>query len=562
MEELFNNRYRKELLIGRGAFSEVWKVTDVLTGVTQALKIYSPSAAMDDDGIEMMIHEFALMANVNHQNLLHPLSFDICDSRPYLVLPFCKNGNINKRIGKFSEKEAWELLRDASNALAYLHALEPPIIHQDIKPANILISDIGSYMLTDFGVSTKAKSTLSRISTEDKSRLSAGTLSYMAPEKFSSNNLPIMANDIFSLGSTVYEMLTGYLPFGNEGGLLQKMGADIPELQGDYSADLKAVLKECLAKEPWDRPSAKDLAKFATNILEGKPNAFRTEDLIPHPLQTTPQAMSEPVIEPELAIEPTPIIEPAPILEPVIEPQPTPVPEPVIEREPTPEPVIEQEPVLNDYTDKGNNGKRFFFMAAIFVVLLCAGVSAWWLLGKNSSVDKPALEKETPSVSTGLDSITAEPAVDYSAESADAVLANQNEKQTNTDTEVKNEREERKDESGSVTANVVEEKFAATSQNNRDKSKENSDNDLPEKRQKTHGGSLSYGSWTGSVSDGKPVGIGTLTVSSPHVILCNNGSRLNTEPGDKITNAEFNDNGILYQGTWVKSNGESKTILP
>ena len=166
MEELFNNRYRKELLIGRGAFSEVWKVTDVLTGVTQALKIYSPSAAMDDDGIEMMKHEFALMANVNHQNLLHPLSFDICDNRPFLVLPFCKNGNINRRVGKFTEKEAWELLRDTANALAYLHAKEPPIIHQDIKPANILISDDGSYMLTDFGVSTKAKSTLSRISIE------------------------------------------------------------------------------------------------------------------------------------------------------------------------------------------------------------------------------------------------------------------------------------------------------------------------------------------------------------------------------------------------------------
>ena len=439
MEELFNNRYRKELLIGRGAFSEVWKVTDVLTGVTQALKIYSPSAAMDDDGIEMMKHEFALMANVNHQNLLHPLSFDICDNRPFLVLPFCKNGNINRRVGKFTEKEAWELLRDTANALAYLHAKEPPIIHQDIKPANILISDDGSYMLTDFGVSTKAKSTLSRISIEDKSRLSAGTLSYMAPEKFSSNNLPIMANDIFSLGSTVYEMLTGYLPFGNEGGLLQKMGADIPELQGDYSVELKDVLKECLAKEPWDRPSAKDIAKFADNILEGKPNTFRTEDLIPHPQrkeQTEPEPVlqsqptpepqptpqSQPTIEPEPVLqsqpipepEPTPQSQPTPEPEPVPqsqtapEPQPTPQSQTAPEPQPTPQPIPQQIPeqqpnseaesdVIDNSYIPDNKGKKSVIIA-VLVLLIGVGAATWWFFGKNnSSNDKLSIEN-TPSV--------------------------------------------------------------------------------------------------------------------------------------------------------------------
>ena len=228
-EELFDGRYEKEKLLGQGAFSEVWKVKDSQTGVALALKIYNPSMGMDEDGIEMLTHEFALMVNASHKNLLRPLFYASCDNHPYLILPFCQRGNIGNMVGNMSEEEAWKLIRDASSALAYLHAMNPPILHQDIKPANILLSDNGDYMLTDFGVSTQARQSLSRVSNQDMTLLSAGTISYMAPERFSRNNLPIMANDIYSLGSTVFEMLSGDLPFGNDGGLLQKKGAEIPE---------------------------------------------------------------------------------------------------------------------------------------------------------------------------------------------------------------------------------------------------------------------------------------------------------------------------------------------
>ena len=234
-EELFDGRYEKEKLLGQGAFSEVWKVKDSQTGVALALKIYNPSMGMDEDGIEMLTHEFALMVNASHKNLLRPLFYASCDNHPYLILPFCQRGNIGNMVGNMSEEEAWKLIRDASSALAYLHAMNPPILHQDIKPANILLSDNGDYMLTDFGVSTQARQSLSRVSNQDMTLLSAGTISYMAPERFSRNNLPIMANDIYSLGSTVFEMLSGDLPFGNDGGLLQKKGAEIPEVPGDFS---------------------------------------------------------------------------------------------------------------------------------------------------------------------------------------------------------------------------------------------------------------------------------------------------------------------------------------
>lgn len=265
--EIFDGRYEQEELLGRGAFSEVWKVKDIQTGVTLALKIYNPATGIDEDGKEILTHEFALMVNANHKNLLRPLFFAICGDRPYLILPFCERGNIGKMVGKMNEEEAWKLLRDASSALAYLHGMNPPVLHQDIKPANILLNDNGDYMLTDFGVSTQVKQSLSRVSNQDMALLSAGTISYMAPERFSRNNLPVMANDIYSLGSTIYELISGMLPFGNDGGLLQRKGAEIPELSGDFSPLLKKTLDDCLQEEPWQRPSAELLEETAIRAI-------------------------------------------------------------------------------------------------------------------------------------------------------------------------------------------------------------------------------------------------------------------------------------------------------
>ena len=264
---IFDQRYEQELLLGRGAFSEVWKVKDIQTGVTLALKIYNPTTGIDEDGKDMLTHEFALMVNANHKNLLRPLFFAVSGDRPYLILPFCERGNIGKMVGSMGEEEAWKLLRDCASALAYLHAMNPPVLHQDIKPANILLNDNGDYMLTDFGVSTQVKQSLSRVSHQDMALLSAGTISYMAPERFSRNNLPVMANDIYSLGSTVFELISGMLPFGNDGGLLQRKGAEIPELPGDFSPLLKKTLDNCLQEEPWQRPTAEQLEEIATRAI-------------------------------------------------------------------------------------------------------------------------------------------------------------------------------------------------------------------------------------------------------------------------------------------------------
>ena len=267
--ELFDNRYELLDLIGRGSFSEVWKVLDTETNVIQALKIYSPEKGISNDGIEMLKHEYALLNDATHPNLLRPSFFMFSGKKqvpPYLILTFCEKGNVSKLIRKLDEHELWLLIRDTASALAYLHAKNPPIIHQDIKPENILISNDGIYQLTDFGISIQAKS--DNAQNADKQMQSAGTISYMAPERFSADCMPIKASDVYSLGVTLYELASGYLPFGNNGGLAQlKEHEKIPDIPWNYSPLLKDTITSCLQQEPWKRPIAAKLEEIAKSAL-------------------------------------------------------------------------------------------------------------------------------------------------------------------------------------------------------------------------------------------------------------------------------------------------------
>lgn len=265
--QIFDGTYQLEERLDQGASADVWRVVDTLTNTTLALKIYSPNGEMGTNGFQMMAHEFKIMVNASHQNLLKPLHFGISEGKPYLVLPYCQRGNINKLRGTFDEHQAWMLLRDAAGGLAYLHAMKPPLIHQDIKPANILVADNGDFMLTDFGVSTYAKAYIGS-NKEDNMLLSAGTVAYMAPEKFRSNSTPIMLNDIWSLGATVYEMLSGLPPFSNDGGMIQSSSTPIPELPINFSPQLNNLVTSCLSYDSWRRPSAKDICETATDALK------------------------------------------------------------------------------------------------------------------------------------------------------------------------------------------------------------------------------------------------------------------------------------------------------
>ena len=261
--QLFANRYLLLNRLGQGAFSEVWRAEDTKVGnLTVALKVYAPYKGLDEDGVKVFGDEFAVVFNLHHQNLLTPSTFDEEGGSPYLVLPFCSQGSCVKLVGNMDERRVAQFLRDVSSALAYLH--ESTIVHQDIKPDNILVDDKGTFLVTDFGISTKIRTTL-RKSVGMKG--TAGTVAYMAPERFSKTPMPIMASDIWSFGATAFELMTGDVPFGDMGGGLQKNGAEIPDIQGNYSPALKTLVTRCLSEEPWNRPTAVTICSICENFL-------------------------------------------------------------------------------------------------------------------------------------------------------------------------------------------------------------------------------------------------------------------------------------------------------
>ena len=259
--EILNNRYQLMNPIGRGSFGEVWMANDLRLDITVAVKVY---AALDGKGITEFRDEFKNVYKLHHPNLLRPDYFDTVGDNPYLVMPYCPK-SADDLVGQMTEHELWRFIRDVASGLAYLH--DNDVIHRDIKPENILQDERGDYVISDFGLSIKMRSTLRQASMRQNDGFS-GTIAYMAPELFTSKPTAVKATDVWALGVTIYEMATGELPFCGQGGCMLNAGAKIPEFDtATWSSSLNEVMRLCLAKDPWDRPTAEEIAEYSKLVM-------------------------------------------------------------------------------------------------------------------------------------------------------------------------------------------------------------------------------------------------------------------------------------------------------
>jgi len=269
---MFADNYLLIKQIGLGGFAEVWAAKDTQTDLTVAIKIY---IRLDKDGQEQAKAEFKKAFKLTHSNVLTPSYFNIYEGQPFIVMTFCSQGTALKKAGKIQEDELAKLILHISSSIEYIHSINPAIIHRDIKPDNFLIDDNNNYLLTDFGISNEMRRTLTKSvaasrKTIDKKRMeSSGTApnAYRAPELFSkdySQRKPIKANDIFSFGVSLFEMTTADFPFGEMGGtMLYQTGLEVPNIPDNYSDGLNNLIKRCLSKEPWDRPTATEIKEHA-----------------------------------------------------------------------------------------------------------------------------------------------------------------------------------------------------------------------------------------------------------------------------------------------------------
>lgn len=299
---LFANRYVLTELIGIGGFSEVWKAQDSRADeLIVALKIYCPERGMDQHGIEIFKKEYALTQPLNHPNLLKSSYFDIEGGSPYLIMPYCGAGSLARVLhkeGKLEEGEIALILRDICEGLSYLHQQQPPILHQDIKPDNILLADDGRYMLSDFGISSKMRSTMRKAT----SNMVSLSLAYSAPERFSGNPVSLPASDIFSLGTLLYELCTGDVPWMGNGGMVLLSGAELPHLPGgNFPPELNQLIRSCMNPRPEKRPQAAQLLAVAKAYLA----TGHWEEVSSPPISLAgPEPLEQPGEEPSLSPEP------------------------------------------------------------------------------------------------------------------------------------------------------------------------------------------------------------------------------------------------------------------
>ncbi|MCF0219809.1 MAG: protein kinase [Muribaculaceae bacterium] len=258
------DRYTLKEFKGSGSFGEVWLAHDDILDRDIAIKIY---LSLDPRGVEEFKSEYVNTIGIAHPNLLTTRHFDIWEQRPFLIMKYCDKGSVANLAGKIEERQLWEFIRDVAKGLDHLHNLPEPIVHQDIKPDNILMDDDNVFRITDFGISKKIRSTMRKLS---KRAVGAGATAYMGPERFDEDPTPVKASDIWSLGASIYELATGELPFSGMGGGMQKNGASIQTLPSPWSTNLNLLMKACLSKETWDRPTAEQVATYAECILKGE----------------------------------------------------------------------------------------------------------------------------------------------------------------------------------------------------------------------------------------------------------------------------------------------------
>jgi len=263
---LFGKRYQLKQRIGIGAFAEVWQAVDALTDKEVAIKIFAPDKGIDADGIELFKKEYLTAFELNHPHLLRTFHFDVTDhGSPYLVMPFCQQGSLMRKLTageEFNERDLAIIAMQMADAIMYLNGKN--FYHRDVKPDNILILSKDHYVLSDFGISTGIRRTLERTVGYNNDKFFSG--SFTAPEYFDGGGTH-PKSDIFSLGVSLYELALGRLPYAE---MAQAVKNDyvLPDLPTEkYTLAFNAFIKNCLKLNPDKRPDASALYNWSKFYL-------------------------------------------------------------------------------------------------------------------------------------------------------------------------------------------------------------------------------------------------------------------------------------------------------
>ena len=300
-----SGRYKIESLLGQGGMSAVYKASDPNLKRVVAIKLIHLHLSTDPMFVMRFESEAAAVASLRHQNIVQVYDFNNDNGIYYMVLEFIPGETLQDRMKrlvedkrKLSLEDSLKYILNISDAVGYSH--QRGMVHRDIKPANIMLDVQGQAILMDFGI-VKILGGESHTSTGAV----VGTARYMPPEIIR-GEVADNRSDIYSLGVTLYEMLSGRPPFLADSAMtlmMMHLNDPVPDVRGfrsDIRPEVVAILQKCLAKARNDRyQSAAELSadlKRALASIGGQPTSIRIRESAPKLEGSTSTSDHSPVV--------------------------------------------------------------------------------------------------------------------------------------------------------------------------------------------------------------------------------------------------------------------------
>ncbi len=243
--------YRILECIGSGGMGSVYRALHVKLDKQRALKILKPDRLGSREAISRFEQEMRVLARLEHHHIVTAFDAGEQDGLPYFVMEFVSGVNLQqlvRRVGPLPMQDACHIACLAASALQYAHTEQ--VIHRDVKPSNLMLTPSGNVKLVDLGLAQALQIDGDGVLSLADQVL--GTLAYMSPEQLSGSQRVTPQSDIFSLGVTLYELLTGQCPSGRLG--LPPRAADIQLHRPDVDMSLIALVADMLAMDPSRRP--------------------------------------------------------------------------------------------------------------------------------------------------------------------------------------------------------------------------------------------------------------------------------------------------------------------